>query len=240
MVTKKSDDFATSWDNPPSFQGSISSENRDFTRPRESFYSSTVPSDLNSATDTDPLGNYALMLEPEVKSKPDPFVSQLQAFLKNSPLGVSYSGPIDGLVSPALISAVTNLQNIINNKTGKSINIISGSTVNPGAFAEALVSFAQLSASQTPQTTGVVKSFQSFFSQNNPVIGKLYSGPIDGNVNPQLIAAAQKAETLISSAINNKKVIGTIWNNGSKTFNTTIDDVSNAIKLILKSQNKPK
>lgn len=76
-----------------------------------------------------------------------------------------------------------------------------------------------------------IKDFQSFFNQNNPIIGKLYTGPQDGKVNDQIISAAKTAESIIGSKIN-KSVAGIIWNDSQKKFNTSSSDVRHALDLI--------
>lgn len=78
----------------------------------------------------------------------------------------------------------------------------------------------------------LIKSFQMFFSKAQPIIGKLYSGPIDGIVNPDLTKAAKNTESIISKKINNTEIIGSLWNDNKKTFNTTTNDLSSALQII--------
>ena len=91
---------------------------------------------------------------------------------------------------------------------------------------------------EKPEEKGVnlVVAFQDFFSKANPIIGTMYSGPKDGKINPQLIAAAQGTETKIASLIGNGGVQGLIWN--GKNFNTSPADVAQALGLIEQHQSK--
>lgn len=80
----------------------------------------------------------------------------------------------------------------------------------------------------------LISSFQSFFSTFQPLIGKLYSGPIDGLVNNELISAAQTTEKILSEAVNQPKVKGMLWNSSAKTFNTNPNDLKEALNLASK------
>jgi len=82
----------------------------------------------------------------------------------------------------------------------------------------------------------LITSFQSFFSASHPIIGKLYSGPKDGKMNPQLQAAAKAAEAKIASAIGDSGVQGMIWS--GKGFVTSPADVLGAIDAITKHKAK--
>ncbi len=82
------------------------------------------------------------------------------------------------------------------------------------------------------KSNDLIKQFQNFFSQNQPVIGKIYSGPIDGIVNNELISAAKKTENQINQTLNNNGASGMLWNNNSKIFNTSTVDLLNALILI--------
>ena len=226
-------DLATNWDFPAVFQGTVMSDNRDFSRPGQPYQSSGVPMDSLMA---------------DAPPTPNPFVKQVQTMMRSNPLGPSYLGPIDGITSLYLLDIVKTFQTAISAKAGKTITIVTGNSISPGAFAEAMQILKEpakkeeikpVSDTTSPlPSSDTIKSFQSFFAANQPVIGKLYSGPIDGITNIELESAAKKAEALISAAIK-KDVNGVIWNPNSKTFNTTTADISNALQLIAK-HNTPK
>ena len=86
------------------------------------------------------------------------------------------------------------------------------------------------------EKSALVLSFQLFFNKSHPVIGTLYSGPKDGKINPQIIAAAQAAESKIASTIGQSGVQGLIWN--GKSFSTSPADVQQALSLIVKHTGK--
>jgi hypothetical protein len=226
-------DLATNWELlPDQFQGTVMSDNRDFERPREPFQASTSPTDLNMAIDTKPA--------------PNQFIKQVQTIMRSNPLGSPYLGPVDGESNFYLLDILKEFQTAISSKSGKTITIVSGSSISPGAFAMAMKTLKDLNSappkeeikttdSSSPTTpSDAIKSFQSFFASDQPIIGKLYSGSIDGISNPELESAAKKAEALIAASIKNNKVYGSIWNDNAKTFNTNVADITSALGLILK------
>ena len=227
-------DLATNWELlPDQFQGTIMSDNRNFERPIEQTSGSTSPTDLNMAIDTKPA--------------PNQFIKQVQTIMRSNPLGSPYLGPGDGESNFYLLDILKEFQAAISSKLGKAITIVSGSSISPGAFAMAMKTLKDLNSappkeeikptdSSTPpnQPSDLIRSFQLFLASDHPIIGKLYSGNTDGIYYPELEAAAKKAESLIAASIKNNKVYGSIWNANSKTFNTTIADVNNALGLILK------
>ena len=83
-----------------------------------------------------------------------------------------------------------------------------------------------------------VKTFQEFFSISHPVIGTLYSGPKDGNMNDELVSAMQSAESKITAHLSeitpgsNVSASGQIWT--GKSFKTTLDDISEALSIMQK------
>lgn len=92
----------------------------------------------------------------------------------------------------------------------------------------------ELSSDTKPDDS--IRQFQQYLSKSNPVIGTVYSGPIDGIVNKELISAAKKVESYISSSLGNNDVYGMLWNDSKNTFNTTVGDLSESLSLL--SNNK--
>lgn len=90
--------------------------------------------------------------------------------------------------------------------------------------------------SQESPPNQLITSFQSFFSKSHPIIGKLYSGPKDGKMNPELQTAAKAAEDKIASAIGDSGVKGMIWSGSG--FATSPADVMGAINAIAKHTGK--
>lgn len=185
----------------------------------------------------------------------DAFTKQVQSIMKNpSALGLSffaYAGPIDGKKSGKwynhLKNVLTQFGWALQKKfPGQKIPImITGSGISQGGFNAAMALLSGKSPIKTEEDSkgkipakDAIKSFQLFFSKAQPVIGKLYSGTSDGEMNEELAAAAQIAESAIAKAINDKTVNGKLFNVGSKTFNTSVYDLSEALNLIQRHQNK--
>jgi hypothetical protein len=94
----------------------------------------------------------------------------------------------------------------------------------------------EVSSKEEQPTDKLITSFQSFFGKSHPIIGKLYSGPKDGKMNPDLQTAAKAAEDKIASAIGDSGVKGMIWSGSG--FATSPADVMGAINAIAKHNGK--
>ena len=100
----------------------ISSENRNFSLPREPYFGSGVPLDVSNADDSN-------------------IINQVQVFLKSSPLGVSYSGPIDGKINSVFLDAVSKFESAVQAKfpSEKIVGTIrSGNSISSSGFAKAI------------------------------------------------------------------------------------------------------
>lgn len=215
----------------------IPSDHRNFSRSTPD-WAVTFPRDSSLADDK--------------KDKTDQFVKNVQQLMRTKPLGVSYSGPVDGKLNDALLTSLRQFEIKLQLKTGKPVMgaIVYGKSINQSGLAKAMKILREhlgLSKQEDgnknaiPQASAqIVKSFQSFFSATQPLIGALYSGPADGKVNPQLIAAAKTAENAIASAIGNKSIHGALWSDKSKTFNTSPSDLKGALQLIVKHKSNKK
>lgn len=94
------EDFATQWDFPQATKFVIPTQDRDFSRPKQPFFHSTVPmEDINMASDAS-----------------DPKILTLQKYLKKSPYGISYLGPVDGIINDDFLNAMENLEEKISEK----------------------------------------------------------------------------------------------------------------------------
>lgn len=82
-----------------------------------------------------------------------------------------------------------------------------------------------------------IKSFQELLSQNLPVVGKLYQGPIDGIPNQQLSQACQTIEGKLSKLLG-ISVVGMIYNPQNKSFNVSTDDLKKSLQTV--AQHLPK
>jgi len=82
-----------------------------------------------------------------------------------------------------------------------------------------------------------IKSFQELLSQNLPVVGRLYQGPIDGIPNQQLSQACQSIEGRLSKLLG-ISVAGMIYNPQNKNFNVTIDDLKKSLQTVAQHLSK--
>jgi deoxyxylulose-5-phosphate synthase len=233
----------------------IPSDKRDFRRSTPD-WAITFPRDSNLSADAQdvPWGH---LKEKEEKDKADKaakqFATNVQKLMQTGPLGARYSGPVDGKVNPSLLASLRKLESALQFHTGEAFigsivfgnNVISQSGIQKAVKAlrntpwykkknEKKIKKPKENIISPEASAQIVKSFQSFFSATQPLIGALYSGPADGKVNPQLIAAAKQAESAIASAIGSKSVHGALWSDKSKTFNTSPSDLKDALQLIVK------
>ena len=201
----------------------VPSEDRDFSRPRDSYYAQTPP---DTAMADDEGGQE--------------WVKQVQKIMKGNPISPPYPGPVDGKINRKLLDVLLNFSWTLKRKTGKQFNIVSGNSINQGELAKAMAALKEHlhpkkkedEVVEEDKTDETVLAFQKFFSTSQPVIGTLYNGPQDGKLNNELIAAAQTAETKISNAVGKPGAQGMIWGGGG--FVTSTGDVSAALSLITK------
>lgn len=143
--------------------------------------------------------------------------------------GISYDGPKNGLLNPQFISSMVSLEN----KYKAYGDIFTGSGVKMSVH-EAQRKFLSKTdeiitkPSDEKEVTNM-KVWESFLSQNLPVIGKVYDG--------DLSVAGKKLETAIGNSIG-RSMTGIIWNDIKKQFNTTPDDIKKSLNLIQAQQQK--
>jgi hypothetical protein len=184
----------------------------------------------------------------------DPFIAQVQTAMKSNPISFPYAGPIDGKKTGKWYTHLRNvliqfgwaLKKKFPNKTIPTI--VSGGNINHSGFASAMAmlnmkpeekdSEEETTDEEIKSGSDVIKSFQSFFASGHPLLGKSYSGEMDGEMSPELISAAKSAESVIAKAIKNKAAHGALVNAGAKGFNTSVSDLKSALNLIQKHQGK--
>ncbi len=219
--------MATNWDLMTATKQTVMSEDRDFSAPKESHWSTSLPLDSNSAQDSN-------------------VTIQIQNFLKSSPLGISYPYPADGEMRPEVLSALRAFELALQSKIGKPLvgTIVSGPSIKHSGLTDALNLYKEYIAQSSPKAKpepkteelkpevkdAQIEAFKSFFSTSHPIIGAPYKGDI--------AEAAKTAESAIASAINNPAAHGSLWNDKTKSFNTTPEDLLNAVNLIVKHQSK--
>lgn len=243
-------DLPTSRELPRSFQQVVPSEDRDFTR-SDRGWAVPYPQDANLADDKSL--EEKLLEEEEEESSYVKWIKSIQKAMKTSPFSPKYTGEVDGKKTNALVLAVIGFQNGVNKLTGENFQIVNGNIINTISLAKAFKALAKYQKEHPPkkeeetsteaefgQSPVLVKSYQIFLSKTLPLVGKTYSGPTDGQINDNLIAAAKQVEGTIASFINNKSVNGMIWNDGDKTFNTSPGDIKEALNLIVEHKSRQK
>ena len=239
-------DLPTSKEYPSAFQQVVPSEDRDFTRSNRG-WAVPYPQDSNLSDDID-VDIAISNINAEIEEKEKARIKNFQKLLKVSPFSPKYTGKIDGVKTPALLLSMIGFQNGVNRLTDNSFQIVQGGSIKDQVFNNAIEALKKHKKKTkkfdkeepVEQTSELVKSYQNLFSQALPLVGKTYSGPIDGEVNDDLIAAAKKVEGNIASFINNNAVNGVVWNDVSKTFNTSPSDVTEALNLIVQHKSNQK
>lgn len=147
-------------------------------------------------------------------------IKQLQQFLKTSPLGISYSGPVDGVVNDVLKNSAKNLQSVIidkllaskdeklNNKA-KNFRVMSETSLLTSVEEIKSIIGLLSKTKEEPEPIATkeegednkedenVKAIQAMFN-SNPFSIK-YDGPIDGLLNNNFISALQSLEQKIKT-----------------------------------------
>ena len=80
-----------------------------------------------------------------------------------------------------------------------------------------------------------VKKIKHYLSFDNPIIGRVYFGNVDHQVDQGLESAIKLVEKKISKAIN-RSVEGLLWKAGGLNPDTSVEDIQNSINLISKAQ----
>jgi len=172
-------------------------------------------------------------------------IKQLQSFMKTSPAGVSYSGPVDGESNPQLQAATNNLQNVIRKSLSNSSNsdiaskaksytIMSGnSVVRTLADIKSLLSEIgkKEPAPKKEEGNKNIKAVQQIFNSNP--FGIKYSGPINGVITPELIQQSRLLETTING-LTGANISGKITD--GSTITTTASDLQKTFNLIVDYQ----
>lgn len=175
----------------------------------------------------------------------NPTILQLQKFLQGTrPFGIGYGGPLDGKDNSDLVSTLNTLQSTFAVMLGEPLpeKLVSGNKSSPNA-AGIISKYLRLKppAEETPvkskepdqaptQKDQNVLGLQQLLSSSLPVVGKLYSGPIDGQTNDEYKSALSKLAQAIS------KFVGKDIQ--KEVSATTADDIKEALTLIAEHQNK--
>ncbi len=188
----------------------IPSENRNFSLPGEPYFGSGVPLDVSNADDSN-------------------IINQVQVFLKSSPLGVSYSGPIDGKINSVFLDAVSKFEAAVQAKfpNEKIIGTIrSGNSVSSSGFAKSI----SLLKNEKKLTTKEEKPEDK--SQNRIAEFQKYFGLNPTGIADEKLANAAKAtESMLAKDLEDPTIKGLLWNDSTRSFNTTVGDLQSALNL---------
>ena len=219
-MKKKSDllnDMATTWDFETPIQFVVPAEDRDFSRPREPFNINRLPVDFAEADDS---------------QKPSPFVKQVQQYLSSHPLGVTYSGKIDGIYSPEVSAALMTLQGLAfqNFPNAPFISLFDGKGPSPDGLNK-LVTLIKENKSSKPTPSKV--------DQNQTIsdFEKMFNLPVTGKISQNLISKIEEIESQISKKLG-ESASGKILDKANNSFLTSASDVQKALSLLDKSQTK--
>jgi hypothetical protein len=209
--------LATNFDEVGATSQVVMNDHRDFSRPREDFYTSNAPADILSASDSS-----------------DPFVEGIQKFLKGKPLGVSYSGEVNGKADSNTLSSLNDLELRLQRKYPDKIivgTIVKGNSISQDGFARAVkllggkseepVASIPVTNSDVVNVDDTIKQFQTYF-------GLTPTGVVDA----ALVSAAKTVEDKIAKITGNSAVKGLLWDDAHHKFNTTVFDVQSALKKI--------
>lgn len=130
-----------------------------------------------------------------------------------SEFGINYSGPKNGLMNMQFIAAMMALES----KLKAYGELFTGSGVK-----------ISVTEAKKKYLTSKSSGWESFLSQNLPMVGKVYDG--------DLAVAGKKLEDRIGKFIN-KQIRGSIWSDEKQQFNTTPDDIKKSLDLIQSYQN---
>lgn len=166
-------------------------------------------------------------------------VKDYQASLPS--LGISYGGPIDGIVNPLFASSMLALEMKLEISTGIPAvgNIFSGGQIILPLNKMKEI-YLKTDKKETPEPVKtktlkddeLIRQWQQYLSKSLPIVGRLYQGDVDGIINPQLISAVQQLEGKVSSRLKNSSIVGKVWNN---RFLTDPSDMDEGLRILQSS-----
>ena len=182
----------------------VPQEDRNFHYPKEPFYMSTIPGDLNNADD----GNDA--------------IKKLQEFMKSN---FGYNGLIDGKINQDLINSTLNFEKTLKSKN-ITIQIVKNNTIDLNAFAEGVKKLKDVKEDKKEGSSNI-KAFQAYW-------GLQQTGVADSALEAKAKATEQEISKALGPGI---FVKGMLWNDTKKDFNTTVEDLKQALNLISMAKN---
>lgn len=209
-------DMATTWDFENPIQFVVPAEDRDFSRPREPFNINRLPVDFAQAADD--------------SQKPSPLVKQVQQYLSSHPLGVAYSGGINGIYSPEVSIALMNLQGLAAQKLPNAPYVALFDDKGPKADGlNKLVTLIKENKSNSGSTSDQNQTISDF--------EKMFNLQVTGKISQNLISKIEEIESQISKKLG-ESASGKILDKANNSFLTSPSDVQKALSLLDKSQTK--
>jgi len=167
-------------------------------------------------------------------------IKQLQMFMKTSPGGINYNGPIDGKVNPQLQASVNILQNLIKKSLSdhpdknisskvKTFTILSGNNLSStiGDIKSFLSEIEKKPKEEKQKININVKAVQQIFNSNP--LGIKYNGTDDGVSNKELVQKSRLLEQAITN-LTGANISGKITD--GKNILTTASDLKKTFNLI--------
>jgi hypothetical protein len=146
----------------------------------------------------------------------DERIKAWQEYLKSSPLGVSYTGPSDGVMNDQLKAALQSLE------TKLGTPLLSGDTIVADVGA----------AQSSPAQNATILEWKKYLQSKG-----LYTGDVNSDVQDDAFKAGMQAlEELITKKV--PTVSGMIWQNGKINPGASIPDVEEALKLLGDAEKK--
>lgn len=238
------EDFATQWDYPIATKVVIPSQDRDFSRPKQSFFHSTMPlEDVNMNLDTTDI---------TISS-----IKDVQEYLSTEPLEVVYQGPIDNQINLELLESVQSLQDELKSQLNKNFKLLSDDDVILPNFQKAvnlIEAFYAFQEDELPEQKDRILLYQENLNKPTPKptpkpqiktsfpeseikkLEKLFQLPETGKITPELITALQAKEKHVASILKDKNIIGMIWNSKTNSPATTADEILKTDKALQKFQ----
>lgn len=215
--------LSTTYDYVTTLSPVVDKDSHDISRPREPFMSNFVPDQNNLDDKKEEFNDSA-------------FIKIIQQFMKSSPLAISYSGPIDGTMNQQFINSIVALQTKISFDFNKYITLISADKLNPAGFSEL---HKLLKISEPIKPTEIKQNSKIDLGEgkisgdpNVSKFEKILGLPQTGVISPTLISAIQSAEKKIADKINKPEAVGMVINPTTKVFNTTPEDLQEALSLL--------
>ncbi len=139
-------------------------------------------------------------------------------------LNVGYYGPKDGKINSEFIEAMMALE--VKYKFYGQLIDSSGVKISVDDAKQKFLNKVTIDVSKQDQIPDEDK-WVNFFSQSLPIVGKIYKG--------NLAESGKEIERFIEKSIKHP-MSGIIWNDKTKQFNTTPDDIIKALELLQKHQ----